>query len=339
MAVLKNPTELEVAEPFSSLFPISSSVLRTLTQRMRTDGYDAHHPILAWRDAFGDHGRTVVVDGHTRRQAAIDADVDSVMVTVRRFDSAEAAIAEAIDEQAHRRNLNSAQLAVYVLEALTRMDDGFRGQGARNDLAGRSARQLADMLGVGTSTIERARKLVDFGDSDLLAEVKRGDLSLKAAVERGRRTDAAEAPPVQAPREPEPDDEYETAPGTRKNPTTVEAAAEPALAQTRTVASPAPETPAPTSYAERFTAEERDILRALDCMTWAEGDGPALGDALVSDEDFETAAALLRKTWVTMQESRARIEALPEDSPLKELLVCPDCGESWGRAEPKAEVN
>jgi ParB-like chromosome segregation protein Spo0J len=186
MAVPKDPKTLEEAEPFVSLFPVDPAVLKMVTASMRDRGFDPDHPLLAWRDAFGEHGRTVVVDGHTRRLAAIKAGVKEVRVTVRRFKDVDEAIAATIGEQATRRNLSSAQLAVYVIEALGRLDDGLRGQGARNDLYGHSARELSEMLGVGTRTIERARKLIDMGDPELLAQVKRGDLSLRAAVEGGQ---------------------------------------------------------------------------------------------------------------------------------------------------------
>jgi hypothetical protein len=208
MAVPKDPREIETADPFRSLFPIDPAVRDLVASSIRANGYDPGKPILAWRDAFGEHGRTVVIDGHTRLAVALDLGLDAVLATMRRFDSVDAAIAAAIGEQAQRRNLNPSQLAIHVLTMLDRFDDGFRGQGARNDLYGRSAKQLGEMIGVTSRTIERARQLIAFGDDDLLAQVKAGDIGLKTAIERARR-DEDLAPEPEPAVEPEPEPESE----------------------------------------------------------------------------------------------------------------------------------
>lgn len=200
MAVPKDPRQLETAEPFVSLYPVVPSDLALVTRSMRERGYVKDRPILAWRDAFGEKDRLVIVYGHTRRLAALDAGLGEVTVTLRRFDSVDEALLEAIEEQLLRRNFTRSQQIMHILPALARLDNGRHGQGSRNDLVGRSAQQLADMFGVGRATIERARALLLYGDPELIDRVRAGDLGLKEAADIARKAGQEEEQKVAAAR-------------------------------------------------------------------------------------------------------------------------------------------
>jgi ParB-like chromosome segregation protein Spo0J len=207
MAVKRNPRELEVAEPFATLFPVQAEVLELVKDSIRKDGFMSDKPILAWRDAFGDRGRLVVVDGHTRLKAALALKLDEVPVTGRQFKSVDAAITAGIGEQVQRRNLNREQIAAYVVSILPLLDE------VKGGLRTRTAKQLAQLLGVSVPTIDRARGLLNSGQTDLIEAVKSGEISLLKAY-----SGLSDSPPPEEEPVPELSDDPEPEPAADPEP-------------------------------------------------------------------------------------------------------------------------
>jgi ParB-like nuclease domain len=177
MAVKKDPRTIELAEPFVSLFPVDPETLRLVTNSIREHGFQIDKPILMWKDAFGERGRQVVVDGHTRVKAAIDLKLPEIWATVRQYKNLDAAITAGIGEQVQRRNMNREQIAAYVVALLPMLDK------TRGGLRTRTSKQLAELLGVSVPTIDRARGVLRSGDEELIADVKEGRKSLLAAYD------------------------------------------------------------------------------------------------------------------------------------------------------------
>jgi ParB-like chromosome segregation protein Spo0J len=190
MAVKKDPRTLELAEPFRSLFPVDAATLKLVTDSIRENGFQLDKPILVWKDAFGERGRQVVVDGHTRHRAALDLKLPEMWATLRQFKGVDAAITAAIGEQVQRRNLNREQIAAYVVSILPLLDDHVP-----YGLGTRTARQLAEMLGVSKPTIDRARGVLGSGRTDLIDAVKNGEMSLLVAYTET----TGGSPPAQTP--------------------------------------------------------------------------------------------------------------------------------------------
>lgn len=175
MAIKQDPRTLELAEPFVSLFPVDAETLRLVTDSIREHGFQIDKPILAWKDAFGDKGRLVVVDGHTRLRAALDLKLPEIYVTVRQYPNLDVAITAGIGEQVQRRNLNREQIAAYVISILPLLDE------KRGGLRTRTGKQLAQLLGVSEITVKRARVVLESGQTDLIDAVKNGEKSMLAA--------------------------------------------------------------------------------------------------------------------------------------------------------------
>ena len=207
------PGSLVVAPELEALFP-TNEVAPLLSERIAVDGFDPHRPIDAWKDGAG-RGRHVVLEGHTRLQAAKDAGVDRIPVVLRSFSSAEEALLWAADQQAHRRNLGREAMAVSIIRALAR----------RRAHRAHSAQEMADRYGVSKPTIDRARALVERGRELDIAAVLDGQVGLKDAlgrVDARLKRDAADelvdAPPAPADVAPgaevedEPDPAIEPAP-------------------------------------------------------------------------------------------------------------------------------
>ena len=105
-----NPNRIKTGEPFESLFPVDAHTLDAIAKDMELHGYDDAHPIVLWDE------KGVVVDGHTRLQAAIAAGIDDVPVVFRAFWDEDTAVEYAIHCQRDRRNLSDADILRWIAE-------------------------------------------------------------------------------------------------------------------------------------------------------------------------------------------------------------------------------
>jgi ParB-like chromosome segregation protein Spo0J len=96
--------EIKTAEPFKSLFPIEGEVLDRIQADMREHGYDPSQPVVLWSE------KGIVIDGHSRLQAAQELGLEEVQVHKKSFPDEAAALEYAVHNQRDRRNLTQAQL-------------------------------------------------------------------------------------------------------------------------------------------------------------------------------------------------------------------------------------
>ncbi|NIZ19904.1 ParB/RepB/Spo0J family partition protein [Entomospira culicis] len=149
--------DLKLEETYASLFSMDADVLAEITASMQKDGYDQARPIVV-------NSQLVVIEGHTRLQAAKHAGLTYVPVYIRAFASETEALYYALREQTSRRNLTPHEL----LNAIEKLDKIY-GEGKAQDGAGRRLDRMAKELGVGASTIAKARyvqkHLPELGDN------------------------------------------------------------------------------------------------------------------------------------------------------------------------------
>ena len=103
----KKIEEIKTHPTFESLFPINPTVLAKIEQDMRDGRYDVSQPIIL--ATWGGQDEPVCIDGHTRRQAAINVGIEEVPIWLHEFDTEEEAIEKAIKLQSNRRNMTEAQ--------------------------------------------------------------------------------------------------------------------------------------------------------------------------------------------------------------------------------------
>jgi len=177
---------LKTQFPFDSLFEVSDTVLNAVADHMRNHGYDESQPIVAWDRTQGGQG-LIVIDGHTRLQAARRVELPHVCVAAVRFADQDEALEYAIHNQRNRRNLTDADL-LRCIEALDRR----KQQGERTDLAspdaklapgtsgGKSAATTAKIAGTSQAKVERARTILEHADP----ETKEAVLSNKKSINK-----------------------------------------------------------------------------------------------------------------------------------------------------------
>jgi hypothetical protein len=179
-----DPNDLPVRPPFSDLFPVRPTIREKVAMSMREDGYDASKPINVWRQ------EGIVVDGHTRRLAAIEAGVE-VLICLRDFRDEDEALDYAIRSQRDRRNMTDAELLCLV-EAVDRRRKAGRpselASSQANSPSGKSSEQTADLIGTSRDKVEKARTINDYtdqtGDTEIKEAVKTGKLTINKACKR-----------------------------------------------------------------------------------------------------------------------------------------------------------
>ena len=176
--------DIKTASPFCDLFPIRKRVLDDIYWEMQRHGYDNSQPLVLWKD----HGN-VVIDGHTRLQAAKKANIYQIPVIFKSFCSEEIALKYAISCQKNRRNLTDSELVACVVELDNRMTKAEAGA-KRWELAqgcassGKTAEETANLLGVSTRKVEQIRSVMDNADDEVKRMVKTGRMTVNSAYNR-----------------------------------------------------------------------------------------------------------------------------------------------------------
>lgn len=181
-------TKFKTKNPFDSLFDIDKNLLNTIKENMEEVGYDDAFPIVIWND--------IVIDGHTRLQAAKLAGIIDIPVEEKDFEDEQEALEYAIHNQRNRRNLTPAEL-LRCIEALDERRER-KGQGV-NQYNKESAKNLepnyqqpeppsrnrtAELLGIGQSKVSAARVVLDTKDPVIRKQIEIGEKSInKAAIE------------------------------------------------------------------------------------------------------------------------------------------------------------
>ena len=172
--IMKSVDEIQTRYPFNDIHRPETSAKKEILEHMLAHGYDHSYPILLWEQ--GD----VVVDGHTRLEAAIEAGITEVPVMELEFIDELEAYEYAVHSQCARRNLSGSDL-LGIYQNL----NYYKQRGERSDLAppeakspGKSAQEVADLMGTSRSMVERLRTIDNFAPDDLKTELKAGKKSV-----------------------------------------------------------------------------------------------------------------------------------------------------------------
>jgi ParB family chromosome partitioning protein len=187
VARLKRVTEIKTDPRLGGMFAIDGEILASIITSMRESGYDKSQPVVLWK------GKDVVVDGHTRLEAAREAGIMEIPAEEKEFNSIEEAKLYAYKRQAERRNLSPSEILTAAAE--------LRNKDSR-DGSGRSSEILARELGVSPSTVKHARAVAREAPPEIIDGVKKNRISINRAY---RMTKGKPDKPVKA--EPETDGE------------------------------------------------------------------------------------------------------------------------------------
>jgi ParB-like chromosome segregation protein Spo0J len=174
-----NISELTVQKPFDTIFPIAADTLDSIQQDMTTNGFDQVFPIIVW------DGKNVVVDGHTRFAAAKAVGLEEIPVLFKEFDNEDDAILYSFHIQRNRRNMSDDDI-LRCLELL----DTIHSEAKKNidpDAPSPTRKETNELrakeLGVSSNKVDKARKVMEYGNEDIKESVNTGEKSINKAFE------------------------------------------------------------------------------------------------------------------------------------------------------------
>ncbi len=181
---------IKISPKFEKLFPIKPETLRAITEHMKEHGYDDSKPIDIWQG--------VVIDGHTRLEAAKACKLETVPVFDHdELETEDDAVSYAIHNQRDRRNITDADLAIWVAEidrrkkqgeGQDRGEDGKYKPKASTDAIGipkkKSAKETADVVGTSRAKVERFRMVQERAGEEAIERIKAGESTIHAEYQK-----------------------------------------------------------------------------------------------------------------------------------------------------------
>ena len=171
--------ELNVQNPFASIFPIGSDTLDAIRTDMSTNGFDPVFPILVWEK------KNIVVDGHTRFAAAKAVGLEEVPILFKNFDNEGDAILYSFHIQRNRRNMADDDI-LRCLELLDTIHSTSKKENTPDNfkLTKKEANEIrAKELGISAHKVDKARKVLEHGNEDIRDSVNSGKKSINKAFQ------------------------------------------------------------------------------------------------------------------------------------------------------------
>lgn len=161
--------DISQKSPFKDLHIIHDSTLKSITSRMRVDGYDRRWPVIIGRGDWT-NGDMILIDGYTRIKAAKSLGITDVPYAIFECNSEDEALSYAVACQSARRNYTDADvvhLVNFLWERRLRSNEGTFEEP-------KQAQRLAEILNVSFRKVERARGIITSKNKKLLNEVLDG---------------------------------------------------------------------------------------------------------------------------------------------------------------------
>ena len=179
-----DPQEIKTGKPFEGLFPIKPEVLEGVTRSMKAEGYDRTQPVILWKE------KDILIDGSTRKKAAIQAGLKSVPVLSVSLPDEETAVQYAYSLQFNRRNLTDADrftiLEGFLCNFAQKIPEKEGGNIAtllseRLHGEGKTRERVAEFLSISSRTAQKYITVLERGPEELKEKVRNGDITINQA--------------------------------------------------------------------------------------------------------------------------------------------------------------
>lgn len=179
LSVMMTVDSIEYSDDFKSLFPLDEKKVDEIAKDIAENGFDSSQPVHIWETP---EGQKILIDGHTRLAAAKIAQLYDIPVFIHHFETLQDALLYAVGLQVKRRNLNSQEilLAVQMFDSIK--TTGRKPAGSEEE-TGRSSKKLADELGIGERTVQKARKVNKEASDETKEKLKNNEITINQAYE------------------------------------------------------------------------------------------------------------------------------------------------------------
>ncbi len=162
--------DVTIAEPFKSLFNINNDMLNQIANSMKSNGYDRNHPIIIWKE------KGILIDGHTRVQAAKIAGISHIPAFYATFADEEAVMDYMLSVQFNRRNITDAELITLINRVIDRYSKKY-GEGSRSQFLNKQ------FMGLSESKAKKAVVVLENANKTMLSKIQKGMLTISSAYE------------------------------------------------------------------------------------------------------------------------------------------------------------
>ena len=162
-------SDIVLIPEFEKMLAMDESVVATMTESMKAEGYKPGHEIHVW---FHDC-KYILIDGHTRKFVWESLGNKTIPCIVHHFEDMEAATTYAIKEQINRRNLGGQAL----LDAVANFNFE-KGKGNAGEEKGKASEIIGKQLGVSSKTVEKARVVLKEATEAQKEAIRKDELSV-----------------------------------------------------------------------------------------------------------------------------------------------------------------
>ena len=170
---------------FEKMLAMDESVVATMTESMKAEGYKPGHEIHVWLH----DGKYILIDGHTRKFVWESLGNKTIPCIVHHFADMEAATTYAIKEQINRRNLGGQAL----LDAVANFNFE-KGKGNAGEEKGKASEIIGKQLGVSSKTVEKARVVLKEATEAQKEAIRKDELSVNQVYNQIRAKNPIEKP-------------------------------------------------------------------------------------------------------------------------------------------------
>ncbi len=174
-----NISDLNVQEPFSSLFPIGNDTLDSIKQDMGKNGFDPVFPVIVWE------GKNILVDGHTRFVSAKAVGIEEVPVLFKNFENQDDAILYSFHIQRNRRNMSDDDIlrCLELLDTIHAASQKEKSTDIPKSTIKETNEVRAKELGISPNKVDKARKVMEHGTDEIRQSVNEGKKSINKAFQ------------------------------------------------------------------------------------------------------------------------------------------------------------
>jgi len=170
--------DILLMDEFKDLFSIKNENLSEITLSMKKNGFDSYQPLHVWKVGL----KFFLIDGHTRRLAALAAQQSIVPVYIHSFSDKKEALEYASSLQLSRRNLSDTEIFTFLGRIDNLKTTGRKDKSKATEITtGKSASVTAKKLGTSTTKVERARSVAKKASATVKQDLNEGKISINEA--------------------------------------------------------------------------------------------------------------------------------------------------------------
>ena len=177
-----DPQYIRTGKPFEGLFPVKREVLEGVTRSMKAEGYDQTQPVILWKE------RDILIDGHTRKKAAIQAGLQRMPVLSVSLPDEKTAVQYAYSLQFNRRNLTDADLFILL--------EGMKLENLPGDTGEKKRERVAKLCSISPTKAQRLLKVIREAPENKKERIRYGKLSVNQVYDGLREVRVPDGTPT-----------------------------------------------------------------------------------------------------------------------------------------------